>query len=86
MNNQVRELFETQVFPSFPGIAHGLRRKPSGEYVSDTLEDHWQTFQEGFEIAVLECTKELLKWKSEPFPLDPETAAKILKETFEVQT
>lgn len=55
MNERVRELFETQVYPSFPGLAHGLRRKPSGEYVSDTLEDHWQTFQEGFELAVKEC-------------------------------
>jgi hypothetical protein len=29
-----------------------LRRKPNGEYVSDSLEDHWQTFQEGWEEAV----------------------------------
>ena len=55
MNERIRELFESEVYPSFPGIAHGLRRKDNGEYVSDALEDHWQTFQEGFEIAVREC-------------------------------
>lgn len=57
MNERIRQLFESEVYPSFPGIAHGLRRKDNGEYVSDALEDHWQTFQEGFEIAVRECAK-----------------------------
>ena len=55
MNERIRELFENEVYPSFPGLAHGLRRKDNGEYVSDALEDHWQTFQEGIEIAVREC-------------------------------
>ena len=55
MSNKIRELFEEKVYPSFGSVAHGLRRKPSGEYVSDMLEDHWQTFQEGVEIAVNEC-------------------------------
>jgi hypothetical protein len=59
MNERIRELFEEKVYPSFPGIAHGLRRKDNGEYLSDTLEDHWQTFQEGFEIAVRECCQKL---------------------------
>ena len=31
---------------------YGLRRKSNGEYFSDLLEDHWQTFQEGWEEAV----------------------------------
>ena len=55
MNKRVRTLFEEKVYPSFPGLAHGLRRKDNGEYVSGTLEDHWQTFQEGVELAVREC-------------------------------
>jgi hypothetical protein len=59
MNNYIRQLFEDRVYPSFPGIANGLRTKSNGEYVSDTLEDHWQTFQEGFEMAVLECAQKL---------------------------
>ena len=55
MNQRVRELFEEQVYPNFPGLEHGLDRKPNGEYVSPTLEDHWQTFQEGIELTVKEC-------------------------------
>ena len=47
----IRKAFEEEVYPSFGGMSHGLRRKPSGEYISDTLEDHWQTFQEGWELA-----------------------------------
>jgi hypothetical protein len=59
MTRRIRQLFEEQVYPNFPGLAHGLRIKPNGEYASDTLEDHWQTFQEGFEIAVRECAQKL---------------------------
>lgn len=53
MNDPIRQAFEQECYPSF-GVTsgHSLRRKPSGEYVSDTLEDHWQTFQEGWEAAV----------------------------------
>ena len=52
MIDPMRDLFENMVYPSFDGTSHGLRRKPNGEYVSDVLEDHWQTFQEGWECAI----------------------------------
>lgn len=48
----IREVFEEKVFLNFVSTAHGLRRKPTGEYVSDMLEDHWNTFQEGWEYAI----------------------------------
>lgn len=51
----IRQAFETVCFPNFE-TAHGLRRKPTGEYVSDALEDHWQTFQEGWEEAIKHLT------------------------------
>jgi hypothetical protein len=53
MSDPMRDLFENMVYPSF-GVTsgHSLRRKPNGEYVSDALEDHWQTFQEGWECAI----------------------------------
>lgn len=35
-------------------------------------------------LVVNECADELLKWKSEPFPLDPEVAAKTIKKHFGV--
>ena len=49
----MRQAFEEVCYPSF-GVTSGysLQRKPNGEYVSDSLEDHWQTFQEGWEEAV----------------------------------
>lgn len=49
----IRRAFESECYPNFsPDSAHGLRRKPNGEYISDVLEDHWQTFQEGWEQAM----------------------------------
>ena len=61
MNNKVREIFENLVFPNFVSTAYGLRRKENGEYVSDMLEDHWNTFQEGWEYAI-----EYMKKKDNP--------------------
>jgi hypothetical protein len=62
----IRHAFETVCYPNF-GVTsgHSLRRKPNGEYVSDALEDHWQTFQEGWE-----CALEHLKNKSNPLYTD----------------
>lgn len=37
------------------------------------------------ELIIRECANELLKWKSEPFPLDAECAARIIKEHFGVK-
>ncbi len=56
ISDPTREAFENITYPSLQLVdirtAHGLRRKPNGEYVSPTLEDHWQTFQEGWEEAL----------------------------------
>jgi len=55
MADPIRKAFEEVTYSSMSqsvGSAHGLRRKQNGEYVSDVLEDHWQTFQEGWEEAV----------------------------------
>ena len=55
----MRHLFETEVYPSFT-TSHGLRRNPNTNcYISETLEDHWQTFQEGYELAMRECIEKL---------------------------
>ena len=56
ITDPMRDAFETITYSSL-NIAgsctgHGLRRKPNGEYVSDLLEDHWNTFQEGWEEAI----------------------------------
>lgn len=38
--------------------------------------------QEFGELIVQECANELLKWNREPFPLDAESAARIIKTHF----
>lgn len=52
----MRHAFETITYSSLSIVgskpAGGLRRKPNGEYFSDLLEDHWNTFQEGWEAAI----------------------------------
>jgi hypothetical protein len=51
----MREAFEsiTYLTLNLAGscTAYGVKRKPNGEYISDLLEDHWNTFQEGWEEA-----------------------------------
>jgi hypothetical protein len=37
------------------------------------------------ELIVRECANEILKWKSEPFPYDPEFGAKLIKEHFGIK-
>ena len=63
MNEPIRELFEEKVYPSFAD-KFNLNRKNNGEYASGVIEDHWQTFQEGFELAIKECM-DTLAWHGE---------------------
>ena len=50
MTDPIRKAFEEVTYLSLRATGHGLRRNLKGEYVSDSLEDHWQTFQEVFEM------------------------------------
>lgn len=52
----MRNAFEEVSAPSF---GHELMypRNAKGEYINPTLEDHWQTFQEGWETAIDYLTK-----------------------------
>jgi hypothetical protein len=34
------------------------------------------------ELIVLECANELIRWKNEPFPYDPEFGAKLIRDHF----
>ena len=56
MNDPVRQAFETVCLPNFNLLSLGNKRKPNGEYLNNTLEDHWQTFQEGWEEAIRHLT------------------------------
>jgi len=37
------------------------------------------------ELIVKECAAELIRWKDEPFPYDPEFGAKLIKQHFGVE-
>ena len=49
---------------------------------AECWEDELQKFAE---LIVHECANELSKWKSEPFPLDADCAARIIKDHFGVK-
>lgn len=41
--------------------------------------------QEFAELIVKECANELIKWKDEPFPYDPQFGADLIKSLFGVK-
>ena len=41
--------------------------------------------QEYGELIVQECVNELLKWSREPFPLDAGSAARVIKNIFDMK-
>jgi hypothetical protein len=51
----------------------------SGKWMS---VDHSQQLAE---LIVKDCVDVMLEWKSEPFPFDPDFAAKLIKEHFGVK-
>ena len=56
----------------------------AGIYECDDFEPH-PTFEKFAELIVKECADELIKWKDEPFPYDPEFGASLIKEHFGVK-
>ena len=63
-----------------------LAIKVAGDYSKD---DYWSFFNEELEkfaeLVVEECANELLKWRHEPFPLDADSAARIIKQHFDIK-
>jgi hypothetical protein len=47
-----------------------------------TLQDVYQKFAE---MIVQACADELIKWKDEPFPYNPEFGASLIKSLFDVK-
>ena len=46
----------------------------------------WEAALEKYaELIVQECANELIKWKDEPFPYDPEFGARLIKQHFGVE-
>lgn len=51
---RIRALFEDVTVPSF-GADVNRNKDIRGRYANVALEEHWDTFQEAFEVAVCEC-------------------------------
>ena len=71
MNERIRELAEQ------------ARKKSIGNSWCYTNPEEFE--QKFAELLIQDCVNELLKWKSEPFPLDAESAARIIQEHFGVE-
>jgi len=59
-----------------------LLAEQATSYIDPSANDGvcWHFDKEKFaELIVKECANEILKWKSEPFPYDPEFGAKLIK-------
>lgn len=52
MNDPMREAFEETTLPQFPGHFDRGTKYPDDTYIDRSIEDHWQTFQEGWEAAI----------------------------------
>lgn len=50
--DEIREAFEKVSAPNFGTDRFTFQRNSVGEYFHPVLEDHWQTFQEGWEEAI----------------------------------
>jgi len=61
----IREAFENVVFLNFVSGAYGLRRNYDGTYKSEQLEDHWITFQEGWEQAMKYLKQNENNWRTD---------------------
>ena len=62
----------------------------AGKALDQAVPETWTTLtaydlNKFTELVVQECANELLKWKSEPFPLDADCAARIIKDHFGVK-
>ena len=52
MSKIIREAFEKHSAPSFGTSSDIIKKNSKGEYKNLNVEDHWQTFQEGWESAI----------------------------------
>jgi hypothetical protein len=69
-------------------IIQKLSERAAKSIPTDTLEvNAWiKEYNAKFaELIVRECAAELIKWKNEPFPYDPEFGARLIKQHFGVE-
>ena len=49
---EMREIFEQTTLPNFSKEEIDTTRLANGQYRNPIVEDHWQTFQEGWEEGI----------------------------------
>ena len=52
MKLEMREIFEQTTLPNFSKEEIDTTRLANGQYRNPIVEDHWQTFQEGWEEGI----------------------------------
>ena len=62
----------------------------AAEYATSVCPNHsrdWYPIQNTkfAELIIRECANELLKWRQEPFPLDADSAVRIIKQHFGIE-
>ena len=73
MNERIRELAEQA------GLSHMPSNYPD---MADLYKGADFELEKFAELIVEECANELLKWRQEPFPLDADSAVRIIKQHF----
>jgi hypothetical protein len=80
MNERSKELAEKAGF-----VLWGNESWGPGEGHVDWSCDYEDVLVKYTELIVKECASELIRWKDEPFPYDPEFGAKLIKQHFGVK-
>jgi len=80
MNDRSKELAEKAGF-----VLWGNESWGPGEGQVDWSCDYEDALVKYTELIVKECASELIRWKDEPFPYDPEFGAKLIKQHFGVK-
>jgi hypothetical protein len=76
MNERIRELAEQA----------GITTNLNSDYFEKDINRWVDYYSEKFaELIVKECIKVIHEWKREPFPLEPDDAARLLREHFGIE-
>ena len=62
-----------------------LDEKFAGTWSTMDMQDLTKFSERFAELIVRECASELIRWKDEPFPYDPEFGAKLIRKHFGVE-
>ena len=82
VNERIKELAK-QAFIYSCEFAHGPDYSPHNPYNELIEKERYDT--KFAELIVTECAGQLIKWKDEPFPYDPEFGARLIKQHFRVE-